>query len=302
MLDTEITTLVAKGRQERRSRLLTALGNVAPGLRPRLQPLADTTDSWHHAVLAHLETNARLWARRDQENFTSRVSGHLDALMATEPGPKTVQAADCDLYEDAPYDSPCWLLRPDTPLRPLAQLYPGALELLHSDPLFDEVIRIGAGVVVANGRIQAMSANNSWTLAGLDSSIFMDVPESPLRVAEAVLHEASHNLLFETVRTEGLPLPPEHAWYSPWKKTERPAYGFLHSVYAFSQLVAFWERTVAPSEVEERYRRLRLTEETANLRSIKDSAEAAIALLGPSASARLVTDAYTTALSVPVTA
>ncbi|UNS95033.1 HEXXH motif-containing putative peptide modification protein [Streptomyces tubbatahanensis] len=302
MLDTQITALVAKGRAERRNRLLNALGGVAPGLRPQLAPFAGTTDSWHHTALAHLETRARRWARDDQEGFEPRVSAFLTALAATEPGPKTVRAADCDVYEDAPYESPCWLLRPDTAVRPLAELYPGALELLAADPLFDAVVGIGAGVVVANGRIQAMSANNSWTLAGLDSSIYMDVPESPLRVAEAVLHEASHNLLFETVRAEGLSLPPEHAWYSPWKKTERPAYGFIHSVYAFSQLVAFWERTVAPSETEERYRALRLAEETAHLRSIEESAKAALALLGPSSSARLVMDAYETARSVPVPA
>ncbi|MFJ5736192.1 aKG-HExxH-type peptide beta-hydroxylase [Streptomyces microflavus] len=299
MLGSETTALVRAGRAERTVRLSHALRHVAPDQAERLEPWAERGDSWSHTVVAHLETRARLWAQHDQAHFARNVENFLDAFESLPSGPRVVDADDCDLYENSPYESPCRLLTPSSGLRPLDDLSPGALGLLEAHRLFGEVVREGAGVVVAGGRIEAMSANNSWTLAELDATIYMDVPESPLRVAEALLHEASHNLLFEVVRSERITLEPERVWYSPWKRSRRPAYGFIHSVYAFSQLVSFWNAVQAPSEVEERYRRIRLTEEQANLRSIERDARSALALLGRSESGHLVRNAYDVALSVP---
>jgi HEXXH motif-containing protein len=80
-------------------------------------------------------------------------------------------------------------------------------------------------------------------------SIFFSVPENriandALRVAEAIVHEAMHIQL--TLIEQIVPLIRSDRitsngkkYFSPWRRTHRPAHGILHGLYVFRIIVQF---------------------------------------------------------------
>ena len=84
----------------------------------------------------------------------------------------------------------------------------------------------------------------SFSEPGLPFSAFISVPgpsapAGPLRVAEALLHEAMHLQL--TLIEEVVPLvgPSERAYFSPWRNEYRTAQGVLHALYVFRVIEGF---------------------------------------------------------------
>ncbi|MBD2470940.1 aKG-HExxH-type peptide beta-hydroxylase [Nostoc sp. FACHB-145] len=78
----------------------------------------------------------------------------------------------------------------------------------------------------------------SYTLSMLPCTVYTDLVNNPIQLAETVVHEAAHNQLNEYIGNPSS-LPQEHTWWSPWKQKYRPAFGILHAVYAFSSVVKF---------------------------------------------------------------
>lgn len=85
--------------------------------------------------------------------------------------------------------------------------------------------------------------------------IFVSIPKlspiAPLRVAEALVHEAMHlNLTFLESRTELTSTT--RALYSPWKAEARPASGVLHALYVFACIYRFLNYLSGRSDQKER--------------------------------------------------
>jgi HEXXH motif-containing protein len=68
--------------------------------------------------------------------------------------------------------------------------------------------------------------------------VYTDWSENPLYYAESIFHEAAHSPFnyhfqqyqFEVDGTE---------YWSPWRRTNRPAFGILHGAWAFSYVYRF---------------------------------------------------------------
>lgn len=96
--------------------------------------------------------------------------------------------------------------------------------------------------------------------------IFVSIPglseTAPLRVAEAIVHEAMHlNLTFLERRAELASTT--RTLYSPWKTEPRPALGVLHGVYVFGCIHSFLRhlcRAHRFSEQQENHIRKRLAD------------------------------------------
>jgi len=87
------------------------------------------------------------------------------------------------------------------------------------------------------------SSSNS-TVLGMSS---FSVPPHPEILAEMIVHEMSHNLLFTVQDMDPLLDPASHgegwlpeAYYSPWRDDPRPLNGILHAVFVFSRVANFW--------------------------------------------------------------
>ena len=75
-------------------------------------------------------------------------------------------------------------------------------------------------------------------------SAFVSVPRiwsgvAPLRVAEAVVHEAMHLQLTLLERVVPLVLPQRIMYYSPWRDEERNSEGILQALYVFGVIRSF---------------------------------------------------------------
>ncbi|MDC1295710.1 HEXXH motif-containing putative peptide modification protein [Myxococcota bacterium] len=69
-----------------------------------------------------------------------------------------------------------------------------------------------------------------WIVASFDT---------PLYMAECLVHEASHHLLYEVARSCELIRPEacDATWYSPWRPDARPLSGLLHASFVFCQII-----------------------------------------------------------------
>jgi HEXXH motif-containing protein len=84
----------------------------------------------------------------------------------------------------------------------------------------------------------------SFSEPGLPFSAFVSVPgpaavAGPLRVAEALLHEAMHLQLTLIEATVPLVTSSERTYFSPWRNEYRTAQGVLHALYVFRVIDAF---------------------------------------------------------------
>ncbi|WP_165861404.1 aKG-HExxH-type peptide beta-hydroxylase [Paenibacillus paeoniae] len=86
-------------------------------------------------------------------------------------------------------------------------------------------------------------STDSYTLTPLSGTVFTDWTESPLRYAEAILHESVHSWLnYYLMREEINVINTANSWYSPWRNTMRPALGIVHGTFAFSIVYHFYKR------------------------------------------------------------
>lgn len=79
----------------------------------------------------------------------------------------------------------------------------------------------------------------SWTTARFPGTVHTDVHEPIELFARDVVHEAAHSCLNELLMATQVQLPETPGFYSPWKRTARPPFGFLHSVWAFANVLIF---------------------------------------------------------------
>jgi HEXXH motif-containing protein len=84
----------------------------------------------------------------------------------------------------------------------------------------------------------------SFSEPNVPFSIFVSLPlgrdiTTPLRVAEAIVHEAMHLQLSFIERVLPLVKLTSHQYYSPWREEFRSAQGLLHGLYVFCVISEF---------------------------------------------------------------
>lgn len=86
------------------------------------------------------------------------------------------------------------------------------------------------------------------------------VPDEPLRMAEAILHETMHLQLSLAERIVALVDGTDERWTSPWRGCPRPTQGVLHGLYVFAAIREFLGgyRERANAEASQQYLQRRL--------------------------------------------
>jgi len=122
---------------------------------------------------------------------------------------------------------------------------------------------------------------SSYTLTICPGVVYADCVDDAARMAEILVHETAHNrlnaylALFE-------PLSSSPTWWSPWRKMQRPAFGILHAMYAFSHVVAYFNWLLEGENsalFNRQYILLRLKDEACALLQTYQSATEALALV-----------------------
>ncbi|WP_339413617.1 NUDIX hydrolase [Pseudomonas sp. EA_35y_Pfl2_R5] len=116
---------------------------------------------------------------------------------------------------------------------------------------FGDTVESQVGNICILQEKDLLSATDSYTLSGLPSTIYCDYIENTYRLAEIILHEATHNWLNEALRAYEIKLDQNKEFYSPWRKKFRPAVGILHAALVFSRLIGFFEVLIARDELAE---------------------------------------------------
>ncbi|MFQ6196971.1 aKG-HExxH-type peptide beta-hydroxylase [Streptomyces sp. NPDC000405] len=79
----------------------------------------------------------------------------------------------------------------------------------------------------------------SWTTNRLPGTVFTDYTDHPAVLARDLIHEAGHNWLNDALTATGTEINGKEEFFSPWKGTLRPAFGFLHACWAFPLMMIY---------------------------------------------------------------
>jgi 8-oxo-dGTP pyrophosphatase MutT (NUDIX family) len=105
------------------------------------------------------------------------------------------------------------------------------------------------GVVIDLGAKKLLEPTNSYTLSGVPGTVYCEYVASELRLAETLLHEATHtwlNFAFDALQPGGFS---DAMYWSPWRHKLRPAFGILQATFVFSLLCQFFDRCLASDKV-----------------------------------------------------
>ncbi|MFB7475604.1 HEXXH motif-containing putative peptide modification protein [Kitasatospora sp. NPDC056184] len=210
-----------------------------------------------YALAHHVLEGAELAARNgDQDSFTWYAE-HPDAgadRFTGAGGPLTVEPGAQALLTSAISDTPYYVLGPASQAAPehLPKLTLDAASVA-ADHGFGDLIAGHAPVVVLLDGKPLGSPLRSWTISRMPGTVVLDyVPDNPVMVGRDLVHEAGHNWLNDALTATRCEIDNTQTFYSPWKKTHRPAYGFIHGCWSFS-LVSLYVAAVLPTTSGETY-------------------------------------------------
>ena len=200
-----------------------------------------------HHVLEGAEAAARV---RDTATFDWYAT-HPDADVATlsaptAVGPRIVVAPDLDsLPRSAISETPYYVLGPDSTSAPadLRELAAAAYAT-GARSGFAELLAAHAVVLVLLRHKQLGDTLDSWTITRLPGTVFCDHVGEPVVLGRDLIHEAGHNWLNDALAATATKLSDEARFLSPWKKTMRPAFGFLHACWAFPLTMLYTARVL----------------------------------------------------------
>ncbi|MFE1289336.1 aKG-HExxH-type peptide beta-hydroxylase [Streptomyces sp. NPDC058751] len=221
---------IADHQRRRTSRIASVLGNHLG------------SSALDYAVAHHLLEGAEHTARaRDSDRLawyrrtSVRDLTHLSTDQHIVLSPCPAELLRSEISETAYY-----LVGPDTALTPPeAQSLVRAALASAAEHGFGTLLIQHAPVICLLNRRQLDETLHSWALTRLPGTVFTDYTAHPEVLARDLIHEAAHNWLNDALATHDVALPTDVTFFSPWRETSRPVYGFLHACWAFSLTVLY---------------------------------------------------------------
>ncbi|MGW1052366.1 aKG-HExxH-type peptide beta-hydroxylase [Streptomyces sp. NPDC002521] len=227
---------------------LVDLGDIADHQRLQTSRIASVlgnrlgSSALDYAVAHHLLEGAEHAARaRDGDRLawyrrtTVRDLTHLSAGPHIVLSPRPADLLRSEISETAYY-----LIGPDTNPAP-----PEALGLVRAaiasatEHGFGALLTQHAPAICLLNRRRLDETLHSWALTRLPGTVFTDYTAHPEVLARDLIHEAAHNWLNDALAAYDVSLPADVTFFSPWRGTPRPVYGFLHACWAFSCTVMY---------------------------------------------------------------
>ncbi|MFG1793973.1 aKG-HExxH-type peptide beta-hydroxylase [Nocardia sp. NPDC049149] len=166
--------------------------------------------------------------------------------LAQSPTPEDMQQSP---LADAPY----YVVGPRTTRAPrhTIDLVTAALNIAASAG-FGDLVDNHAPIICLLRSKAPTDTLDSWTISRLPGTIFLDHINDPTVLARDIVHEAGHNWLNDALAATEIAIHDSRTYYSPWKRTPRPAFGFLHACWSFPLTMLFTATAghLAPGPVE----------------------------------------------------
>lgn len=204
-----------------------------------------------HHILEGAEAAGRAADRRAFTWYQGAASNWAaDLYTATVVGPRIILAPGIEaLRHSAISETPYFVLDPAT--RP-ADEYPTDLTLdafaAAHEADFGNLLA-GHAAVVCLLRGKPLGATlDSWTISRLPGTVFTDHVADPLVLARDLIHEAGHNWLNDAFTALHVKIDGDVSYFSPWKNTNRPAFGFIHACWAFPLTMIFTVEALTRAE------------------------------------------------------
>ncbi|MDT0453764.1 aKG-HExxH-type peptide beta-hydroxylase [Streptomyces hesseae] len=221
----------------------TTLGASTPAL-PAAHPAA-------RYALAHHALEGAERAARDEDADTFRwYAQHLDvnaASLTEEPCmfPVVLAPPPNQVQESPTSHAPTYVIGPSTTPAPdrLRQMTRVAYDHA-AESGFGALLSAHAVVVCLLSHRPLTGILRSWTTSRLPGTVFIDYTDHPAVLARDLIHESGHNWLNDALAATGIELNGEEEFFSPWKNTLRPAFGFLHACWAFPLMMIYAARVL----------------------------------------------------------
>ncbi|MET9059767.1 HEXXH motif-containing putative peptide modification protein [Streptomyces antibioticus] len=225
---------IADHQRLRTSRIASVLGNHLGSSALDYAVAHHLLEGAEHA--AHARDADRLaWYRRN----TVRNLTHLSVGPHIVLSPRPADLLRSEISETAYY-----LVGPDTsPAPPEAHALVRAALASATEHGFGTLLTQHAPVICLLNRRRLDETLHSWALTRLPGTVFTDYTNHPEVLARDLIHEAAHNWLNDALAAHNERLPADVTFFSPWRGTPRPVYGFLHACWAFSLTVLYLRRT-----------------------------------------------------------
>ncbi|MBT0774154.1 hypothetical protein KIH74_34735 [Kineosporia sp. J2-2] len=173
----------------------------------------------------------------------------------TVAGPRVVVSPELDQLPRSPISETPYYVIGDQTQPPPAEtqtLAAGAFAVA-SDAGFGELLHQHA-VVMCLLRSKSLGQTlDSWTITRLPGTVFMDHVNDPVILGRDLIHEAGHNWLNDALTATDTKIDDQSYFWSPWKQSQRPAFGFIHACWAFplTMIYSAWARDKAEPEIAE---------------------------------------------------
>ncbi|MFB6528968.1 HEXXH motif-containing putative peptide modification protein [Streptomyces sp. NPDC056399] len=221
---------IADHQRQRTSRIASVLGNRLGSSALDYAVAHHLLEGAEHAARAR-DADRLAWYRRT----TVRDLTHLSAGPHIVLSPRPADLLRSEISETAYY-----LVGPDsTPAPREAHGLARAALASASEHGFGTLLTQHAPVICLLDRRRLDETLHSWALTRLPGTVFTDYTAHPEVLARDLIHEAAHNWLNDALAAHNVRLPAEVAFFSPWRATTRPVYGFLHACWAFSLTVLY---------------------------------------------------------------
>ncbi|MFD5233195.1 HEXXH motif-containing putative peptide modification protein [Streptomyces qaidamensis] len=227
---------------------LVALGGVADHQRLRTSRINSVlanrlgSSALDYAVAHHLLEGAEHAARaRDADRLDWYCRTTVGDLTHLSTGPDIVlNPRTADLLRSEISETAYYLVGPDTsPAPPEALGLVRAATASATEHGFRPLLAQHAPVICLLNRRRLDETLHSWALTRLPGTVFTDYTAHPEILARDLIHEAAHNWLNDALAAHDVRLPTDVTFFSPWRGTDRPVFGFLHACWAFSLTVLY---------------------------------------------------------------
>ncbi|MCT9138288.1 aKG-HExxH-type peptide beta-hydroxylase [Streptomyces violarus] len=228
--------------------ILVALGGITDHQRLRTDRIASVlgnrlgSSALDYAVAHHLLEGAEHAARaRDADRLNWYRNATVRDLTHLSAGPHIVLSpCPADLLRSEISETAYYLVGPDSsPAPPEAHGLVRAALASATEHGFGTLLTQHAPVICLLNRRRLDETLHSWALTRLSGTVFTDYTDHPEVLARDLIHEAAHNWLNDALAAYDVSLPADITFFSPWRGTPRPVFGFLHACWAFSLTVMY---------------------------------------------------------------
>ncbi|MEW1719737.1 HEXXH motif-containing putative peptide modification protein [Streptomyces sp. NPDC093109] len=210
-------------------------------------------DALDYALAHHLLEGAETAARDASASALHwhRTGPSRDWSALTTPtalGPRIILAPPPDrMIRSLRSETPYYVLGPNTPRADAALEDLAATAFAHTATAgLGTLTGSHAPVVVLTGRRRPDQILRNFTITSLPGTVFTDHTGDPVALGREIVHEAAHNWLNDAFTALKITIPDDAMFHSPWRATNRPAFGFLHACFAFP-LTAIYAARALPN-------------------------------------------------------